>query len=223
MEPIIVPAIIAGTQVELDRIMERLKGKVGRVMLDVMDGRFVGNSSLDFDFKLPSGFEYEAHLMVVNPFDRIDSLTGKVRTAILHVETLEDIEAAIEYVKDKGLSLILALNPATKIDIVLPYLSEVDGILVMTVTPGRYGGRFQPEALDKVRRIREIDKDIPIEVDGGMNPDNARAGREAGADIFASGSFIMKSKDVSRALKDLMREVKEVPDELENEAYDESG
>jgi ribulose-phosphate 3-epimerase len=212
MKPIIVPAIIARIQAELDGILERLKGKVGRVMLDVMDGRFVENTSLDFDFKLPAGFEYEAHLMVVNPLSRVEGLTGKVCTAILHVEALEDISTAIEYVKDKGLDVMLALNPETKVEVVMPHLSEVDGILVMTVAPGRYGGRFQPDALNKVRRIREVDEDIPIEVDGGMTPDNARAAREAGANIFASGSYILKSNDVSRALQDLEREVKKMPD-----------
>jgi len=63
----IVPTVIAGTQYELDRMLARLEEKAIRVMLDLMDGRFVANTSLDFDFQLPSTFEYEAHLMVENP------------------------------------------------------------------------------------------------------------------------------------------------------------
>jgi pentose-5-phosphate-3-epimerase len=68
METIVIPAIIAKTQTELDGMLDVVTGKVDRVMLDVMDGEFVANVSLDFDFKIRRGFEYEAHLMVESPF-----------------------------------------------------------------------------------------------------------------------------------------------------------
>ena len=197
----IVPAIIAQSQKELESMLGRLRGKVEMVMLDVMDREFVDNTSLDFDFELPEGFEYEAHLMVVNPLERISDLAGKVDSIILHMETLEDVRAAIGCVKNLELKVVLALNPETGVDKVEPYLGEVDGVLVMTVAPGRYGGRFLPETLVKCRRIRKIHSTIPIEVDGGMNPENARAARKAGANIIASGSFIMKSEDVAHSLR----------------------
>ncbi len=108
MEPLIVPAIIAQSQCELESMLERLRGKVDRVMLDVMDREFVDYTSLDFDFELLEGFEYEAHLMVVNPLERIGSLAGKVDSVILHVETLEDDRAAIGCVKNLVLKVILA-------------------------------------------------------------------------------------------------------------------
>ena len=201
VEPLIVPAIIAQGQGELESMLGRLRGKVERVMLDVMDGEFVDNTSLDFDFELLEGFEYEAHLMVVNPLERIGGLAGKVDFIILHMETLEDVVVAIECVKNLELKVVLALNPETGVDKVEPYLGEVDGVLVMTVAPGRYGGRFLPETLAKCSRIREMQGTIPIEVDGGMNPENARAAREAGANIIASGSFIMKSEDIAHSLR----------------------
>ncbi len=201
MEPLIVPAIIAQSQDELESMLERLRGKVDRVMLDVMDGVFVPNRSLDFEFVLPDGFEYEAHLMTVNPIERLQNLKGKVDIAIIHVESLSDINEAVERVRRLGLKVTLALNPDTGVSAVEPYLDEIDSVLVMTVSPGKYGGRYTPEALAKVRGIREIDPEIPIEVDGGMNPENARAAREAGANIIASGSFIMKSEDVAHSLR----------------------
>jgi ribulose-phosphate 3-epimerase len=203
MKPLIVPAIIAESQEELDSMLERLNGKVERVMLDVMDGKFVPNRSLDFDFKLPEGFEYEVHMMAVDPLERLSTMAGKVDIAILHVETLTDIRAAIEGVRELGLQLTLALNPGTEVDVIEPYLNEVDGVLVMTVDPGAYGGRYIPEALEKVRRIRELDSEVPIEVDGGMNVENSRAAREAGANVIASGSFILKSEDVEKAVEAL--------------------
>jgi ribulose-phosphate 3-epimerase len=201
MEPLIVPAIIAQSQKELESMLGRLRGKVEMVMLDVMDREFVDNTSLDFDFELPEGFEYEAHLMVVNPLERISDLAGKVDSIILHVETLDDIRAAIECVKNLELKVILALNSETGVDRVEPYLGEVDGVLVMTVAPGRYGGRFLPETLAKCKKIRKMHSTLSIEVDGGMNPENARAAREAGANIIASGSFIMKSEDIALSLR----------------------
>jgi ribulose-phosphate 3-epimerase len=203
MKPLIVPAIIAGSQGELDVMLGRLRGKVERVMLDVMDGRFVPNRSLDFDFRLPEGFEYEVHMMAVDPLERLSTMAGKVDIAILHVETLTDIRAAIERVRGLELKLTLALNPGTGIDAIEPYLDEVDCVLVMTVDPGAYGGRYIPEALEKVRRIRALDPDVPIEVDGGMNAENSRAAREAGANVIASGSFILKSGDVTQAVEAL--------------------
>jgi ribulose-phosphate 3-epimerase len=203
MKPLVVPAIIAESQEELDSMLERLNGKVERVMLDVMDGKFVPNRSLDFDFRLPEGFEYEVHMMAVDPLERLSVMAGKVDIAILHVETLIDIRAAIEGVKELGLQLSLALNPGTGVDIIKPYLNEVDGVLVMTVDPGKYGGKYIPETLEKVRRIREMDTELPIEVDGGMNVENSRAAREAGANVIASGSFIMKSEDVAQAVEAL--------------------
>ena len=205
MKPLIVPAIIAGSQEELDVMLERLNGKVERVMLDVMDGKFVPNRSLDFDFRLPEGFEYEVHMMAVDPLERLSAMAGKVDIAILHVETLTDIRAAIERVRELGLKLTLALNPGTGADVIESYLNEVDGVLVMTVDPGKYGGKYIPEALEKVRRIRELDPEIPIEVDGGMNVENSRAAREAGANVIASGSFILKSVDVAQAVEALSR------------------
>lgn len=205
MKPLIVPAIIAESQEELDSMLERLNGKVDRVMLDVMDGEFVPNRSLDFDFRLLKGFEYEVHMMAVDPIERLSKMAEKIDIAILHVETLIDIRAAIEGVRELGLQLTLALNPGTGVDIIEPYLDEVDGVLVMTVDPGRYGGRYIPEALEKVRRIRELNHEIPIEVDGGMNVENSAAAREAGANVIASGSFILKSGDVAQAVEALSR------------------
>ena len=70
METLIVPAVIAKKQSELDEMLDKIKGKVKRVQLDIMDGEFVPNMSLDFDFELPSGFEYEAHLMLQKPLAR---------------------------------------------------------------------------------------------------------------------------------------------------------
>lgn len=208
MRVLIVPAVIAKGQDELDEMLDKVKGKVKRIMLDVMDNKFVPNSSLEFDFKVPMGFVYEAHLMVTNPLEWIADNRDKVDIAILQVETLEDIGGAIVFAKEKGLKVTLALNPDTGLDSILPFLDEIDAVLILTVNPGSFCVEFLPETLEKIKRLREIDKDISIEVDGCMNPENAKLAKEAGATIYASGSYVLKSADPEKAIKNLEDAVK---------------
>jgi ribulose-phosphate 3-epimerase len=203
MKPLIIPGIIAKSQVELDDMLAKMNGLVRRVMLDVMDGEFVSNTSLNFDFALPDGFEYEAHLMTQKPLDWLEKNHDKVDVAVLHVETLKDTGKAIKFVREKGLKVTLALSPETELDAVLPYLSDVDAILILTVKPGRYGASFEPGTLIKVKELRKIDSNIPIEVDGAMNPENIRLAKDAGATLFASGSYVMKSDNPGKAIKTL--------------------
>jgi len=200
---LIVPGVIAKNQDELDGMLDKVIGKVERIMLDVMDNKFVPNSSLEFDFKVPDSFEYEAHLMVTNPLEWVEKNYDKVDIAILQVETIEDVGNAISFVKEKGLKVTLALNPETGLDSILPYLTEVDTVLILTVNPGSFCVEFLPETLEKIRKLKAIDKDIQIEVDGCMNPENARVAKEAGATIYASGSYVLKSNDVDKAIKEL--------------------
>lgn len=209
MECLIVPAIIVKTQNELDRMLSAVQKKVKRVQLDVMDGVFVSNTSLNFDFRLPSGLEYEAHLMVQKPLEWVEKYAEKVDLVIMHVETLRDLKKAIDYVKKKGVQVGIALKPETKIETILPYLKDLDSVLIMTVEPGSYciNKDFNLENLGKIKKIRELDIEISIEVDGCMNPENAQLAREYGANIFASGSYIFKSENIDNAIKDLEQAV----------------
>jgi ribulose-phosphate 3-epimerase len=195
--------VIAETQSELDLMLARLLGNVDRVMLDIMDGRFVANTSLDFEYQLPSSLEYEAHLMVENPSGYMESLVGRVGWAILHVETLKDPEAEIRYFKDNGFKVSLAANPGTPLEEIIPHLDMLDGVLVLTVNPGQHGAEFKPETLEKIKRLRGLGVTLPIEVDGGVNPDTILGIRDAGANVFACGSYLMKFDDVAKGIQSL--------------------
>jgi ribulose-phosphate 3-epimerase len=201
------PAIIAGDQGQLDERLDRVTGFAGHIMLDVMDGGFVPSRSLDFDYKLPKGPRYQAHLMVEDPLRRISRLVGKAETAIIHVEAVEDIPEAIKVTGDHGLGTFLAINPDTPVDAVAPYLSRLDGVLVMTVQPGRYGSRFLPWCLGKVEALRVMDGELIIEADGGMNPETAAMAVEVGADVVAAGSYIVASDDPMKAYTRLVEAV----------------
>ena len=203
MEYLIVPTVIAETPSEFEYMLSRLIGKVDRAMLDIMDGRFVANTSLNFDLQLPSNLDYEAHLMVENPSEYIDQLVNRVDWAILHIETLKDPETEILRFKKHGFKVSLAANPGTPLEEILPHLDLLDGILVLTVNPGMHGAEFKPEALEKIRQLRGLGVALPIEVDGGVNPDTILEIKNAGANVFACGSYLMKFDDVSEGIQSL--------------------
>jgi len=205
MKTLVVPAIITDSQKELDQMLIKVIGKVKRVQLDIMDGEFVPNTSLNFDFVLPEGIEYEAHLMIMDPLEWIKDNANKVDIITTHIETLQDIDFVIDYVKEQGVKINLALVPKTPIELIIPYLKKIDGLLVMTVDPGSYciNKEFNPKPLEKIRELRKVDQSIPIEVDGCMNPENVKLARESGANIFASGSYILRSDNIDEALIEL--------------------
>jgi len=203
MKPLVVPAVIAKSQDELDDTLAKVRGKVKRVQLDIMDSTFVENTSLDFDFTLPPGVEYEAHLMVEDPLKWVEKNKDKVSIVILQVETINDIGDAIGIVKKAGIKVGLAFNPETQLDEVLPYLSQLDSILILTVHPGDHCIEFLSEPLLKIKKIRELDDKMPIEVDGCMDPEHAKLALKSGASIIASGSYILNSNDVDQAIKNL--------------------
>jgi ribulose-phosphate 3-epimerase len=199
MKNLIVPAIIAKNQKQLNDLFKKIPKSTIRVMLDVMDGRFVPNNSLDFDFKLPPKWIYEAHLMVSDPIEFVMKIAHKVDIIIVHYESIQKPSLIIREIKKMRLKAYIALNPETTVEAIKPYINELDGILVMTVNPGKYGSQFIKETLEKVKKIREIAPEISIEVDGGMNLENAQKAALAGANIIASGSYIMKSDDPENA------------------------
>jgi len=203
MKPAVVPAIIAGTQEELDQMLSKVINYADRIMLDIMDGIIVETNSLNFNFNLPSGPEYEAHLMVNNPIEYLKNINEETSRVIIHVEKQSNIENIAQEVRETGGEFYAALNPEVDVSILRDWLSILDGVLIMTVNPGRYGAKFIPEALQKVQKIRSWNKEIPIEVDGGMNPETAKLAVNAGATVIASGSYIMKSDDVELAIKQL--------------------
>lgn len=204
----IIPAIIAKSQQELDEKLEKVKHHASLFQLDIMDNKFVPNTSMDFDFSLPQDMEFEAHLMINNPEEWIQQNLDKVSTAIVHIESCEDPESIISIVKEKGKKIGFALNPETQIKKIRPLIKKIDQVLILTVHPGFYGGKFVPEALEKVKELRNQYPDLDIEVDGGINPETIRLADKAGANLFVAGSFIMESENAEEAISALKKEVK---------------
>jgi ribulose-phosphate 3-epimerase len=209
MKKIIIPAVIAKKQKELDDIFSRVRDSARLLQLDIMDGKFVPNNSLDFDFKLPEKkYLYEAHLMINDPETWVDENWEKVDTVIAHFESVKNPERIIESVKTKGKKIAFALNPETSPDLILNYLDDIDQILIMTVNPGFYGSKFLPEMSDKIRRLRKLQPGMDIEVDGGIKPDTIEEVYDAGANMFVSGSFLINSDDVKERIRILEEKIK---------------
>jgi len=204
MENIIIPSIIAKSQEELEKVVNKVKDHSKILQLDIMDGKFVPTHSLDFDFKLPeTNCKYEAHLMVSNPEKWIEKHYKITDVILVHIESTNNPEKIIELVKSKGKKMGFVLNPETPIEKIKPYLDKIDQILIMTVNPGFYGSPFLPETLDKVKELRKLKPNLDIEVDGGINLNTIKKAYDAGTNLFISGSYLQKSKDVKKAIETL--------------------
>ena len=171
-----------------------------------MDGKFVPNNSIDFDFKLPkTKCNFESHLMINDPEKWIENNALKVDTILVHYESINDPMKIINQVKDKNKKVGFVLNPETPFYKIENYLDYLDQVLIMTVNPGFYGSPFLPEMLEKITGLRKIKPELDIEVDGGIVPDTIGLVDRAGANMFVSGSYIVKSKNVKESLVNLKK------------------
>jgi ribulose-phosphate 3-epimerase len=202
----IIPSIIARTQKELDEHLSKIEGYSELVQLDIMDGTFVPNNSLYFDFDVSgSNISFEAHLMINDPMGWIEKNWWKVDTIIVHFESCEEPLDIIRFVKEKDKKIGFAIIPETAVNIVKPYLDDINQLLIMTVNPGFYGSKFLPETLSKISEARKIQPNLDIEVDGSVTPDTIKLINDSGANMFVSGSYILKSDGVKEAIDSLKK------------------
>jgi len=201
----IVPTLIAKNQKELNFRFNKLKYYFDTFQIDVMDGRFVSNKSMDFNFKLPKDKIFEAHLMIQNPTRWILKNSSKVDIIIFHIESVnkEEVLKVIKEIKKKRKKVGIAINPNTPINTIIPYLSKINLVLLMSVNPGKYGSKFISSTLTKAKELKKIKKRLVIEIDGGINPQNIKKALQAGVFRFAVGSYLQKNKDIIKAKHDM--------------------
>ena len=205
----IIPAIIAKTQEELDELLSKVINIVEIAQLDIMDEKFVPNTSLFFDFKIPkTSCLFEAHLMILDPEKWIKKNRKKVDTILVHYESCNNHNKIISEVKNKDKKIGFVLNPETPIQRLTDFLDDIDQVLIMTVNPGFYGSPFLPEMLDKIIELRNMKPELNIEVDGGITDKTIDLVDKAGANMFVSGSYIVKSESVSKAIENLKNKLK---------------
>ena len=180
--------------------------------LDVMDGHFVPNLTFGLpiikQIKDISKIPLDVHLMVSNPQNYLEILADwGIEYVSIHQEVVHHLHRQISVLKSKKVKAGIALNPTTPVETILPILPELDFVLLMSVNPGFGGQKFLPLVYKKITELRNvaasINPDLEIEVDGGVNSDNAPKLVEAGVDILVSGSYIFKSTDYKKQILSL--------------------
>lgn len=209
----IAPSLLAADFSKLGEEMQDIEnGGADLVHLDVMDGRFVPNISFGPPViqalrpitKLP----FDVHLMIYHPEDYFDILKNiGVEMASFHIEAVTHVDRVIHALKSANIKCGLAVNPGTSLSMIETVLPLLDYVLIMSVNPGFGGQKFIPYAVDKVKQLKKMITEkqlsVSIEVDGGVNQDNAFLLKNAGADILVAGSSVFGKSDRAKAIHEL--------------------
>ncbi len=205
MTQLIFPSIIAKNQRELDAELKKLKGTGKTLHLDIIDGKFAPNRSLEFPFRLDQHYAYQAHLMIQKPEIWIKKNLRRINLFIPHFEAIHYHSRYILWMRKMKKKIAFALLPQTTVGHLKEHLPYVDYILILTVHPGFYGSKYLASELKKIRPIKKINPNVKIIVDGGMNPKTIVQAKKAGADFYVSGSYETESDNPKKAMKELMK------------------
>ena len=174
------------------------------IHIDVMDGHFVPNITIGPEVikKLRPLTKkiFDVHLMI-SPVDNFINDFANAGSDIItfHPEATNNMDKTIKLIKDKGKKVGVSLKPNSSINLIKEYIDKVDLILIMSVEPGFGGQKFMPEVLSKLKEIKKIITEkklnIDIEIDGGINFNNCKLAKDAGANILVSGSTVFKEND----------------------------
>lgn len=209
----IAPSLLAADFGNLQRDVELVnESEAAWHHLDIMDGLFVPNISYGMPI-VKTIAEHatkplDTHLMIVDPDRYIQTFADLgVYMLTVHYEACPHLHRTIQAIKAAGMKSGVALNPHTDVSLLENVLNDLDLVLVMSVNPGFGGQSFIPRTYEKIRRLRRMieqqDASALIEVDGGVNLENAPRLIEAGADVLVAGSSVFKSEDPKKTIAEL--------------------
>ncbi len=216
MKHLVSPSLLAADFTNLEKEIKMVNGsQADWIHLDIMDGVFVPNISFGFPIiehiKRVTEKPLDVHLMITDPgryISRFRDAGADVLT--VQYEACIHLQRVVTEIRELGMKAGVALNPHTPVSLLKNTLPFVDMVLVMTVNPGFGGQEFIPESYDKIRELDQmIDQggyNVLIQVDGGIDSDNAAALIEAGVDVLVAGSSVFSAedpKDAIRFLKEL--------------------
>ena len=183
------------------------KNGVSYLHIDIMDGEFVPNFTLGTDYcrrmKQSSSIPLDIHLMINDPEKKLSWFDfGEGDIVSVHFESTKHPYLALQMIRERGAKAFLAINPGTAASVILPMLSVMDGVLVMTVNPGFAGQKLAESTLTKITEVRALAAkagrgDLLIETDGNVSFENAVRMSRAGADIFVAGTSAVFRKDMT--------------------------
>ena len=205
------PSILAADFANLERDIQKIS-TADYVHVDVMDGVFVPNISIGLPvvkaIRPVTTLPLDVHLMIVEPgryAGQFCDAGADIVTMHVEADSEENIRAAIETVHAKGKKAGVVLKPNTPADAVLPFLKDVEMVLVMTVEPGFGGQSFMDDQMSKVSAIRgyiaEQNPACELEVDGGVGPATFRRCIDAGANVLVAGSAVYKAADIAGCIR----------------------
>lgn len=200
----IAPSMLAADFLHLEKDVKLVNEYADIFHLDIMDGTFVPNISYGFPvveaISSIAVKPLDVHLMIVNPEKYVERF-AKVGASMIsfHLNATEDPAAVLRDIRSLGVKAGLVINPDIPVESLYPYLKDADFILLMSVFAGFGGQKFIEDTYMRIRTLREEiarqGLDLPIEVDGGVGPSNAKALIEAGAEILVAGSAVFKAED----------------------------
>lgn len=208
----IAPSILAADFAHLGKDLQACeKAGADYIHIDVMDGHFVPNLTIGIpvvaSLKKVCKIPFDTHLMIENPEKYAEAFI-KAGSDMLtfHIEATEKPEELIEKIKKLGAKAGVSLRPGTDLEILTPYLKDLDLVLVMTVEPGFGGQSFMTDQVSKIEKLNQIRKeqnlDFMISVDGGISKETGKVCVDAGVDILVAGSYIFKN-DIDAAINEL--------------------
>ena len=209
----IAPSILSADFCDLDREIRRVS-TADWLHVDVMDGMFVPNITIGIpvvkSIRPTTQLPLDVHLMIEKPVRYIEAFAqagADLLSVHLEADHPDHIAEALRLMGECGVKKAVALRPITKAEAILPYLEELDLVLVMTVEPGFGGQAFLENQLDTIRQVRElIEKYNPaceLEVDGGVDPVTCKTCIAAGANVLVAGSAVYKAADIPGRIREL--------------------
>lgn len=216
MKPIVAPSVLAADFANLEREIKMInESQADWIHVDIMDGVFVPNLSMGIPvvkaIKKHATKLLDVHLMIIDP-DRYVQVFRDAGAEIIsvHIEASNHLHRSIDLVKSLGCKAGVAVNPHTSVQLLENVIRDIDLVCLMSVNPGYGGQQFIEHTYAKIRQLRamiqQTGSNALIEIDGGVNQDNAPKLVDAGVDVLVAGNFVFNSnnpKDVIQRLKSL--------------------
>ena len=211
--PLIAPSLLAADFLKLEEACKMInESEADWFHLDVMDGRFVPNISFGIPviehIRQVATKTCDVHLMIEEP-EKLTEAFSKAGAdqIIVHIETCRNLHSNVQQIKSLGMKAGVAINPHTPVESLTDIIEDIHHVCVMSVNPGFGGQTFIPHTLKKIRELKRLIHErglhVLIEIDGGVNLENAQSIVHAGADVLVAGNTVFKSPDPKKTIQEL--------------------